>query len=129
VISDAVPLNERDEISGGETRERGFAEVRISGDEIIGSGVEVGEVAAAAAGDRNLFADTFSVFEDYYFASTFAGFNGAKEPGGSSSNDGDVSFDHALSVSRLRDALFGLGGKFTQYPPKGGTPNEKLTAS
>ena len=62
--------------------------------------MEVGEVTSATAGDRDLLTDAFGVFNHEDFASTFAGFNGAKEPGGSSSNDDDIRFDHALSVSR-----------------------------
>jgi hypothetical protein len=63
VVGDAMLFDETDEIRGGEAGEGGFGEVRIGGKEIFGSGVDVGEVAAAAAGNEDFFADAVGVLE------------------------------------------------------------------
>ena len=51
-------LDERNEVGGCVARQRGLAEVGIRGYEVVGVRVEIGEVAAAAAGNRNLLADS-----------------------------------------------------------------------
>ena len=56
-------FDESDEIRGSEAGESGFGEMRIGGEEIFRRGVDVGEVAAATAGDEDFFADAVGVLE------------------------------------------------------------------
>ena len=44
--------------------------------------MQVGEVAASAAGDQDLFADALSALQHGHAASALAGFNGTHQPGG-----------------------------------------------
>ena len=81
------------------TGESRLAEVWVARNEVVGSGVEVGEVAAAAAGDSDLFSDAFSVFQYDDTATAFAGFNSTEEAGGTAANYYDVFLDHAQSVA------------------------------
>jgi hypothetical protein len=87
VVPDAVAFDEGDEVGGGVACERGFGEVGVGGEEVVGVGVEVGEIAAASAGDEDFFADAAGVFEEGDAASAFAGFDGAEEAGGTCSED------------------------------------------
>ncbi len=64
VVRDAVLLDQGDDVGGREAGEGGFGEVRVRGEEVFGAGVDVGEVAAAAAGDEDLLADAVGVIED-----------------------------------------------------------------
>ena len=82
MVGNAVLFDERDEISGRVTRERGFCEVRIRRNKIFRAAMEIGEVAAAPAGDEYLFAGALGSFEDGNAASAFTSFNGAHKAGG-----------------------------------------------
>src|SRR5882672_7272789 len=68
VIRDAMPLDHRDEIALSVAAERGLAEVRIGGKESIGCDFEIGEIAAATAGDENFRAGLVVVLEQQYAA-------------------------------------------------------------
>jgi hypothetical protein len=87
VIGDAVLFNQGDEIGGRVACQGGFCEVWIRGKKIFRTAMNVGEVAAAAAGDENLFAQAVGALEDGDAASTFAGFDGAHKAGGASAKD------------------------------------------
>jgi len=63
VVGDAMFLNENEKIVGRETGESGFDKVGVCGEEIFGRGVNVGEIAAATAGDKDFFADAVSMFD------------------------------------------------------------------
>jgi hypothetical protein len=63
VEGNAMPFDEGDEISWRVAGERGAGEVRIGGEESVGRAVEIGEVAAAAAGDEDLLADAVGMIE------------------------------------------------------------------
>jgi hypothetical protein len=94
VVADAMALNESDEISRRVAGERGFRKVGVCGEEIVGARVEVGEVAAASAGDEDLFADAVGVVEDEGASAASAGFDGAHESGGSGAEDDYVNGFH-----------------------------------
>jgi hypothetical protein len=49
--------------------------------------VQVGEDAAASAGNQNLLADSIGAFEHYDAASALTGFDGAHQAGGACSED------------------------------------------
>ena len=90
VVRNAVLLDEGDDVGRGEGGEGGLGEVRILGEEVFGAGVEVGEVAAASAGDENFFAGFFGVVDEEGAAATAAGFDGAHKACGSGTEDGYV---------------------------------------
>ena len=90
VIRDAVPLNEPDKICGRVARERRFGEVGIGGEEIAGLRVQVGEVAAASAGDEDLLARPLGALEDRDTASAAAGFDGGHEARSATAEDEDI---------------------------------------
>ena len=46
VIGDAVLLDQLDDVERGEPAERGFAEVRVFGQIVLGSTLEIGELRA-----------------------------------------------------------------------------------
>ena len=72
-------LDQCDEVRWSVACQRGLCEVRIGREKILGPAVEVGEVAATAAGDENFFAEPVGVVEDGDAASALAGFDGAHQ--------------------------------------------------
>src|SRR6266571_7591941 len=62
VIGNPVALYRSNEVLRRVARQGGFVKVGIAGDEMFGRGVDVGEVAASATGDPDLFADGFVAF-------------------------------------------------------------------
>ena len=77
VIADAVLLDQRDDVGGREARQRRLGEVRVLGEKVFGAAVDVGEVAAAAAGDQDLLADALGVVEQDDAPSAPPGLDGA----------------------------------------------------
>jgi hypothetical protein len=90
VVGNAVFFDEGDEVLGRVTSESGAGEVWIGGKEAFGPRVEIGEVAAASAGDEDLLADAVGVVEDKDAASAAAGLEGAHQTGGSGPEDEHV---------------------------------------
>ena len=90
MVLDAVAFDEGDDVGGGVASERRLGEVGIRGEEVVGAGVEVGEVTAASAGDENLLADSVGVLEKDDAAATLGGFDGEHETGCACSYDEDV---------------------------------------
>src|SRR5688500_9250604 len=68
-------------------RQRGFAEVRIGGQEARGSTADIGKVAAAAAGDKDLLTSAVRAFEHDYSSTALACLDGAHQAGGAGAND------------------------------------------
>jgi len=91
VIGNAMPLDECDEIARCVAGERGAGEVRIGGEETVRGAVDVGEIAAAAAGDEDLLADAIGMIEDQDAAATLACSDGGHEAGCAGSKDEDVT--------------------------------------
>lgn len=58
--------------------------------EVFGTGVEIGEVAAASSGDEDLFASAFGVIQDSDGVASAAGLEGAHEASGPCAEDEDV---------------------------------------
>jgi len=109
VIGDAMFVDESEKIVGSETGEGGFCEMRIGGDEIFGSGVKVGEVAAASAGNEDFFADAVGVFEERDATAASAGLEGAEETGGTSAEDQDVEGRrHEVIVGQNQGGMKGM---------------------
>src|SRR6185312_6192064 len=86
VIRNAVSLDKLNEISGRVTREGRLTEVWVGGDEVVGGGVEISEVAAAAPGVSDLLSDAICMLEHDHSAATLAGFDGAEETGRSAAD-------------------------------------------
>ncbi len=97
VVGDRVLLHQRNEIRGRVARQRGLGKVRIGGDEIFRTAVQVGEVAAPAAGDQDLFADALGPLQHGHAAPAPAGFNGAHQAGCSAAEN-----DHVKTLHRKR---------------------------
>ena len=72
-------MDQGDEIGWCVTRQCGFGKMRVGGKEVFRLAIEVGEIAAAAAGDEDLLADAVRVFEDSDASATFSGFAGAQQ--------------------------------------------------
>ena len=68
----------------------------VGGEEVFGAAVDVGEVAAASAGDEDFLAGAFGVVEEEDAAAAAAGFDGAHEAGGAGAEDEDVDFSHRV---------------------------------
>jgi len=63
VVLDAMLFHERNEIGRRVSRQRRFGEVRIGRNKVFWLTVQVGKVAAAAAGNQYLFANASGTFE------------------------------------------------------------------
>jgi hypothetical protein len=92
VIRDAMFFHQSQEIRRSITGERRLGEVTIMRKKIIRGGVQVGEVAAAAAGDQNLPADSIRALQHEDTPTALAGFDGTHQAGGTSSENDDVEF-------------------------------------
>ena len=95
VIRNAVLFHQRDEVGRLVAGQSGFREVRIRGIEIFRPAMKVGEIAAASAGDEDLFADAIGAFQDRHAPAAFAGLDRAHQPGGSRAQNDRIEFvDH-----------------------------------
>ncbi len=92
MIRDAVFFDESNEIGRRVSRQRGFREVLVGADEILGPAVDVREIAAPASGNQNFLADAVGALQYGDSASSFASFCGAQESRGASAEDESVKF-------------------------------------
>ena len=99
-------VEQGDEISRGVARQGRLAKVRIAGEEVLRPSVQVGEIAAASAGDEDLLADAFGMLEYGNTPVTLAGFNGAHQPGGAGAQHDQVEGTR-LQVTSFQRALIG----------------------
>ncbi len=90
VPCDAVALDETDEVGGRVACQGRFGKVGIGGEEIVGAGVQIGEIASATAGDEDLFAGAAGALEHSNAAAAAASLNGGHEAGGASAEDENV---------------------------------------
>src|ERR1700753_392827 len=63
VPPDVVFFYQLKKISRGVTRQSRLGKVRVRGKEVFRSGMQIGKVAAAPAGDQDLFADAVGSFQ------------------------------------------------------------------
>ena len=82
VPGDAVLFDQGEEILWRVARQGGPAEMRVFGKETIRRAVQVGEIAASAAGDEDFFAGAFGVVEHHHAAAALAGGECAHQAGG-----------------------------------------------
>ena len=92
VIRDAVFFHQLDEILRGVAGEGGAAEMRIFRQVVFRLGVQVGEVAASATGDADLFAEPVIVLDQQRRFPALAGFSRAHHAGGAGTDDDNVEF-------------------------------------
>jgi hypothetical protein len=90
VPADAVPLDQSDEVLRRETGQGRAAEVGIAREELCGAGLEVGEVAAAAARDADFFGDPIGVVDQQYACAALTGPGRAEQPGGAGADDDGI---------------------------------------
>ena len=69
--------------------------------------MQVGKVAAAAAGDENLFPNALRAFQHGHAAAAFAGFNGAHQAGCASTKNQNIDlFFHERRMNQLNLLAF-----------------------
>ena len=90
VIGDAVLLDQLDEVERGEPAERGSAEVRVVGQIVFGLDLEMGEVAASAAGNQDLLADVWRAFKQQHLPAALPGRAAAHQARGTGADDHGV---------------------------------------
>ena len=62
--------------------------MKLSGD------MQVGEIAAPAAGDQNLFPDSIAAFDDQHAPAALAGLDGAHQARGAATDDNHITANH-----------------------------------
>jgi hypothetical protein len=77
--------------------------MRVGGEEMAGRGVDVGEVAASAAGDQDFASDPGIVLEDEDAPAPFARFDGAHQSGRAGADDCYIEGRGRHSVSSLAE--------------------------
>ena len=90
VPGDAVALDQRDEVALGVAAQRRTAELRIVRQKIRRAGVQIGEIAAPAAGDANLLGRVPRLLQHQHRASALAGDAGAHQARGARPENDDV---------------------------------------
>ena len=87
VPGDPMAFDHVEEIARRVSRQRGFGEMRV-GRQVIGrSGAEIGEIAAPAARDQDLLADTVRPLDHEHAAAPLSGARGRHQPGGARTQD------------------------------------------
>ena len=127
VERDGVLIDQRDEMLrrvAGEGRE-GIA--RVAGEEAVAAGfhrgVDVGEVAAPAAGDADLLAGVLGMVEHQHRAAALAGFDAGHEAGGAGAEDDHVIMLHGVGMAVFRGRCKGepvAAAKLDVIPAKAG---------
>ena len=90
MVGDAVALDETNELRRRVACERRAAEIRVLRQKARRPRVDVREVAPAAAGDADLFADDVVVLDEQHPAAALPGLGGAHHAGGASADDDHV---------------------------------------
>src|SRR5207245_4231585 len=91
VEGNAVPFDERDEIARRVASECGAGEVWVGGEEAFSRAVEISEIAAAATGDEDLFANAIGTIENKDAVTALSCGDGSHEAGSSGAKDEDVA--------------------------------------
>src|SRR5687767_13062000 len=102
MVGNAMFLHQRDKICGCVASQGRFAEVWVGGDEVVGAGVNVSEVASSPAGDGDLLADAVRVLEHHHSAATLGSFNRAKQACCSAADNYDIMIHCRLPISNCR---------------------------
>jgi len=125
VIRNVVFFTQREEVGSLVPRQDGFREWGVWGLEMFRPAMEVGEIAAASAGDENLFADPVGSFQDRDAASAFARLDRAHEPGGSGAQNYHIEFvDHDREASKAKPAAKRLLHSLAGIGPGSPSPSQ-----
>ena len=90
VIWNLMLRNQGKKILRRVTGERGLAEMWIRGDEVLWTAMNVGKVAAAAAGDENLLPDSVCVVQHGHPLAVLSGFDGAQQACSTGTENEDI---------------------------------------
>src|SRR5258705_98358 len=94
-----MALNHRNEILRLVAGERRFAKVRVGGEIVFRSGVEVGKVAAATTGDENLGADAVTTLQHDDGTSALARNDSAHQTGRTGTDHHHVGHEIRISLA------------------------------
>ncbi len=89
---DTMFFDQSDEITRCVTGKCGFGEMRVGGEIVLRPGMDVGEIAAAAAGDTDFLARRLGVVEDDDGAAALTGADGAHHAGSPRPQNQHVTF-------------------------------------
>ena len=101
VKRNAMLFDQLYKIGGRIAGERRLREVRVSRNKILRARVEVGEIAAAAARDKNLLADPVCALEHDNPAPSFASLHGTDQAGSPGPENDDVVLPLHRSGSQM----------------------------
>jgi hypothetical protein len=87
-----MTLDHGDDVRWGEARKGRLCEVRVFGDKVFWTRMDVREVAPAASGDEDLFPGALCMFQEHHSPSAPSRFEGADHSGRSGSKDDDINF-------------------------------------
>ena len=90
VIRNVIFLDKCYEIGRCTAGENRLAEMRIGREKIFGLAMQIGEIAAASAGDKDLLGDAVSTLKNGDAPAAFASFDGAQEAGGTGAENDDI---------------------------------------
>ncbi len=99
VVADTVLFHQRDEVGRGIARQCTLAEVRILGQEVGRRGVDVGEVAAAAARDTDFLGQLAGVVDQHHALAALGRRGRAHHAGGARADYCYIKLCHASSNS------------------------------
>src|SRR5438270_10756163 len=99
-MGNSVAPHNADEVIGGESSESGFMEIGIARNEVFGRGVDVCEVASAAAGNSDFLAGRVVPLEHRHRPAALSRLDRAHQPGSAGSDDDDI-VDHKNSPPEL----------------------------
>ena len=97
MVTDAVFLDQVDEIVRRVPRQGGFVKIWVFADEIRRPSMNIGEITSPPAADQNLLSDLFRVFEDQYLAAPRARGDRAKQSGRAGADYNDVFFHFRMN--------------------------------
>ena len=99
VKGNAMALHQLDKVLRAITRQRAAAEMRILADELRWRGSGIGEVAAAAAADADLFGHLGRMIDQQHTQATLAGLASAEQAGSAGTYHHDIEFGVAAHAN------------------------------
>jgi hypothetical protein len=105
--SDAMTIHQVNEVLGSETRQRRFAKMRVSGDEVLSLHHPIRKITSTATRDTNFFCEFFSMIEQYNALAALARNGRAHHARGTRTDYRDIKYRHAANLKALcTEALF-----------------------
>src|SRR5258708_3188454 len=106
VVGNFVFFDQSDKVRRRISRQSGLGKVWIGGDEIFRLAINIGEIAAAAAGNQDFLAQSVGAFNDRHAPAAFSGFCGAEKSRSTRPEDQHVRAPgHQIVSSSMRRAL------------------------